>query len=148
MMKLQLPTDTKLKQMHWLKQLARSWKTITVPSPTLGTRSIQWFWLSQLCTFILQCKLNFQDHKALFEDNTNKVNYVLSFLKGTALDCFESTILDPIEPIWLLVFNLFFEELKANLETMIQLAKQKLNLKDFTCTKAIKLWSTSSNSSS
>src|SRR5882724_7570918 len=42
----------------------------------------------KLRTFILQCKLNFQDRKDLFEDDTDKVNYVLSFLKGTALDCF------------------------------------------------------------
>src|SRR5882724_2223159 len=55
----------------------------------------------KLCTFLLQCKLNFQDRKDLFEDDTNKVKYVLSFLKGTALDCFESAILDPIEPQWL-----------------------------------------------
>src|SRR5882724_3553644 len=71
----------------------------------------------KLCTFILQCKLNFQDRKDLFEDDTNKVNYVLSFLKGTALDCFESAILDPIKSAWLLDFDLFLEELKANFGT-------------------------------
>ena len=65
----------------------------------------------------LQCKLNFQDHKDLFEDDTNKVNYVLSFLKGTALDCFESAILDPVKPPWLLDFDLFLEELEANFRT-------------------------------
>ena len=42
------------------------------------------------------------------------VNYVFSFLKGTALDCFESAILDPIEPPWLSDFDLFLEELEAN----------------------------------
>src|SRR5882724_10535963 len=68
----------------------------------------------KLCTFILQCKLNFQDRKGLFEDNTDKVNYVLSFLKGTALDCFKSAILDPIKPQWLLDFDLFIKELKEN----------------------------------
>src|SRR5882724_9684246 len=52
----------------------------------------------KLCTFILQCKLNFRDHKDLFEGDTNKVNYVLSFLKGTALDFFESAILDQLNP--------------------------------------------------
>src|SRR5882724_3261679 len=71
----------------------------------------------KLCTFILQCKLNFRDCKDLFEDDTDKVNYVLSFLKGTALDCFESAILDPIEPPWLSDFDLFLEELKANFRT-------------------------------
>src|SRR5882724_3632007 len=71
----------------------------------------------KLRTFILQCKLNFRDRKDAFEDDSDKVNYVLSYLKGTALDCFESAILDPIEPLWLLDFDLFIEELKANFRT-------------------------------
>ena len=53
----------------------------------------------------------------MFEDNTGKVNYVLSYLKGTALDCFESAILDPIKTQWLLDFDLFIEELEANFRT-------------------------------
>ena len=53
----------------------------------------------------------------MFEDDTEKVNYVLSYLKGIALDCFESAILDPIEPQWLSDFNLFIEELEANFGT-------------------------------
>jgi len=53
----------------------------------------------------------------MFEDDTEKVNYVLSYLKGTALDCFESAVLDPIEPQWLSVFDLFVEELEANFRT-------------------------------
>ena len=42
----------------------------------------------KLRTFILQCKLNFWDCPDLFKDDKYKVNYVLSYLKGTALDCF------------------------------------------------------------
>ena len=53
----------------------------------------------------------------MFEDNTEKVNYVLSYLKGTALDCFESAILDPLEPLWLLDFDLLVKELEANFRT-------------------------------
>src|SRR5882724_4495922 len=71
----------------------------------------------KLRTFILQCKLNFQDHKDMFEDDTKKVNYVLSYLQGTALDCFEYAILDPVKPQWLLDFDLFIEELEANFGT-------------------------------
>ena len=71
----------------------------------------------KLHTFNLQCKLKFQDCKDMFEDNTNKVNYILSYLKGIALDCFKSAVLDPIKPQWLLDFNLFIEELKANFGT-------------------------------
>ena len=74
----------------------------------------------------------------MFEDNTIKVNYVLSFLKGTALDCFESAILDPIEPQWLLDFNLFIEELEANFGTYNPVVKQKPNSKDFGCMTVIR----------
>jgi len=81
------------------------------PDPFDGSNS------RKLRTFILQCKLNFRDRKDLFKDDTGKVNYVLSFLKGTALDCFESAVLDPVEPPWLLDFNLFLEELEANFGT-------------------------------
>jgi len=76
------------------------------------------------------------------------VNFVLSYLKGAALDCFKSAILDPIKPLWLWDFNLFIDELGANFRTYDQLANQKPNSKDFTCTKAIRLQSTSSKSGS
>src|SRR6266481_809782 len=66
----------------------------------------------KLRTFILQCKLNFRDRSDLFQDEMTKVNYMLSYLKGMALDCFDPTILS---------------------------AKQKLNLRDFTCRKTTKL---------
>src|SRR5882724_35885 len=82
----------------------------------------------KLRTFILQCKLNFQDRKDLFEDDTNKVNYILSFLKGTALDCFESAILDPVEPAWLSDFNLFLEELEANFGTYTPVSEAEAEL--------------------
>src|SRR5882724_9764053 len=53
----------------------------------------------------------------MFEDDTDKVNYVLSYLKGTALYHFESAILDPIKPQWLSDFDLFMDEIKANFRT-------------------------------
>jgi len=68
----------------------------------------------KLHTFILQCKLNFRDRKDLFEDETAKVNYALSYLKGIALDCFEPALLDPNPPVWLSDFDLFVEELESN----------------------------------
>jgi len=55
----------------------------------------------KLRTFILQCKLNFRDRPDQFEDDTTKVNYILSHLKGSALDCFESALFDLIEHLWL-----------------------------------------------
>src|SRR5882724_12026130 len=64
----------------------------------------------------------------MFEDNTDKVNYVLSYLKDTALDCFESAILDPIEPLWLSDFNLFVEELEANFRTYNPVGEEEAEL--------------------
>jgi len=94
-----------------LKSNSNSKAKLREPDPFNGSDS------RKLRTFILQCKLNFRDRKDLFEDDTDKVNYVLSFLKGTALDCFESAILDPVEPAWLSDFDLFLEELEANFGT-------------------------------
>ena len=63
------------------------------------------------------------------QDDTNKVNYVLSYLKGTALDCFESAVLDPIKPQWLLDFDLFVKELKANFRTYNPVGEAEAKLK-------------------
>jgi len=93
------------------------------PDPFNGSNS------HKLCTFILQCKLNFQDHKDIFEDDTDKVNYVLAFLKGTALDCFEPTILDSVKPLWLSDFDLFVKELEANFRTYDPVGEAEAELK-------------------
>ena len=82
----------------------------------------------KLCTFHLQCKLNFQDGKDLFQDETTKVNHVLSYLKGSALDCFKPGLLDPIEPTWCSDFNLFSEELEANFSTFDPIGEAKAEL--------------------
>ena len=71
----------------------------------------------KLCTFIFQCKLNFRDHKDLFNNEETKVNYTLSYLKEIALDCFKPTLLDLHNPVWLSNFNLFVTELKNNFRT-------------------------------
>src|SRR5882724_10189255 len=81
------------------------------PDPFDGSES------KKLRTFILQCKLNFRDHSDMFNSNTAKVNYMLSFLKGSALDCFKPALLDPNEPIWLSDLTLFIEELETNFGT-------------------------------
>src|SRR5882724_8756230 len=94
-----------------LKTNSSSKAKLREPDPFDGSDS------RKLLTFILQSILNFRDLKDLFEDDTDKVNYVLSFLKGTALDCFKSAILDPVEPAWLSDFDLFLEELEANFGT-------------------------------
>ena len=83
----------------------------------------------KLFTFLLQCKLNFRDRKDLFQDETTKVNYVLSYLKGSALDCFEPGLLDPIEPAWCSDFNLFSDELEANFGTFDPVWEAEAELK-------------------
>ena len=82
----------------------------------------------KLRTFLLQCKLNFRDRKDLFKDETTKVNYVLSYLKGSALDCFEPGLLDPIEPAWCSDFDLFSEELEANFGTFDPIGEAEAEL--------------------
>ena len=71
----------------------------------------------KLHTFLLQCKLNFCDRRDHFQDDSTKVSYVLSFLKGMALECFEPRLLVDDEPAWLSDFGLFVQELESNFGT-------------------------------
>src|SRR5882724_2313819 len=63
------------------------------------------------------------------EDEENKVNHTLTYLKGIALDCLEPTLLDPIDPVWLSDFKLFIEELKTKFGTFNPKGKTKAELK-------------------
>jgi len=60
--------------------------------------------------------------------NNARDNHVLSYLKGTALYCFESAILHHIKPLWLSDFDLFFEELEANFRTYDLVGKAEAEL--------------------
>ena len=71
----------------------------------------------KLQTFLLQCKLNFCNRQDHFQDDSVKVSYVLSFLKGTVLECFEPRLLADNEPAWLSNFGLFVQELESNFGT-------------------------------
>src|SRR5882724_7206589 len=53
----------------------------------------------------------------MFKSDTAKVNYILSYPKGSAFDCFEPALLNPNEPIWLSDLTLFIKELEANFGT-------------------------------
>jgi len=64
----------------------------------------------------------------MFKSDTAKVNYMLSYLKGSALDCFEPALLNPNEPIWLSDLTLFIEELKANFGTYDPIGKAEAEL--------------------
>src|SRR6266581_2623906 len=47
----------------------------------------------KLCTFFVQCELNFQDCPHAFATDAMKVVFTLSYLKGVALDWFEPDLL-------------------------------------------------------
>ena len=84
--------------------------------------------LKKLRTFLLHCKLNFRDCPDLFPNRTAKVNYVLSYLKGSALECFKPGLLDPTAPAWASDFDLFVAELEANFGTYDPIGKAEAKL--------------------
>jgi hypothetical protein len=80
--------------------------------------------------FIIQCKLNFRAKPESFRDDSAKVNYVLSFLKGMALDYFEPFLVDDPgnEPKWLMNFEFFTEELYIYFGPYNQQAEAEIEL--------------------
>ncbi|KAG6328769.1 hypothetical protein ID866_10320 [Astraeus odoratus] len=52
----------------------------------------------KLCTFLVQCKLNFQDCPSAFKKDCTKVVFVQSYLKGMALEWFELDLLSSGNP--------------------------------------------------
>ena len=57
-----------------------------------------------------------------------KVNYVFSYLKGSALDCFEPGLLASVMPAWASNFNVFVVELEANFRTYDPIGKAEAEL--------------------
>ena len=84
----------------------------------------------KLHTFLLQCKLNFRDCKDLFQDETTKVNYVLSYLKGSALYCFEARLWIPSSQHGALTLTFLVKNWKPTSALSTPLGKLKQNLKD------------------
>ena len=82
----------------------------------------------KLCTFLLQCKLNFHDRQDHFQDDSVKVSDVHPFLKGTALECFKPRLLADDEPAWLSDFRLFVQELESNFSTYDPIGEAKAEL--------------------
>src|SRR6266481_4028657 len=67
----------------------------------------------QLCTFLLQCSLNFKECADTFTADEVKVTYTLSFLMGSAMDCFEPYLHDANNPPpWVSSYDLFHKELE------------------------------------
>src|ERR1700731_25254 len=69
----------------------------------------------KLRSFLVQCELNFRDRPKNFPQDSDRVNFAVSFLKGTALEWFEPAILGELaEEDWLEDWDLFLQELKTN----------------------------------
>src|SRR6266581_2268729 len=71
----------------------------------------------KLRTFFVQCKLNFQDRPCTFATDTAKVVFVLSYLKGAALDWFEPDLLHGPQAHhspWMDDYSEFVFELECN----------------------------------
>jgi Domain of unknown function (DUF4939) len=86
--------------------------------------------LKKLQGFLLQCKLNFRAKPESFRDDSAKINYILSLLKGTALDYFEPFLVEDLanEPGWLTNFEYFTKELYIYFGLYDQQAKAKIEL--------------------
>jgi hypothetical protein len=74
--------------------------------------------------------LNFQAKPESFPDDAAKVNYVFSFLKGTALNYFEPLLTNDLanEPSWLTDFDYFTMELYIYFGPYDQEAKAEVEL--------------------
>ena len=69
----------------------------------------------KLRTFLALCQLNFRSNSVAFPDDSAKVNYALSYLKGTALEWFEPAITDfDKEEPWMTEWDEFVRQLKVN----------------------------------
>jgi hypothetical protein len=69
----------------------------------------------KLQQFLVLLKLNFESRPRAFSDDARRVNYALSYLRGSALEWFEPDILGPARNApWLTNFDEFEADLRAN----------------------------------
>ena len=72
----------------------------------------------KLCTFLMLCELNFQNHPKSFATDWAKVTYVQSYLRGMAFESFKPDLLNVsnpnARPIWMDNYHQFISELKSN----------------------------------
>src|SRR5438445_10224322 len=71
----------------------------------------------KLCTFLIQCELNFQDQPHAFQLNQAKVTFAQSYLKGMALKWFKPDLLGvdnpDAHPLWMDSWQEFVLELQT-----------------------------------
>jgi hypothetical protein len=71
----------------------------------------------KLRAFLMQLEFTFNDRPTVFQEGRTKVNYALSYLKGTALEWFEPGLAlrgGFAEPGWLTSWIVFVNELRTN----------------------------------
>src|ERR1700726_3792668 len=68
----------------------------------------------KLKSFLVQCQLNFLGHPWAFRSDSHKINYVLSYLRGFALEWFKPMMLDGEDHPVLLNYKLFTTQLTEN----------------------------------
>ena len=68
----------------------------------------------KLQPFLTQCFLDFWDRPDAFADDSAKVTYTLSYLKGTALDWFEPSLTSRNDVPWLSDYSKFVSELRIH----------------------------------
>ena len=68
----------------------------------------------KLQAFLVQCQLNFNSKPWAFWTDASKVNYMISYLKGTALDWFEPGLMSDDPPDWISNYSEFTSKLKQN----------------------------------
>ncbi|KAG6328185.1 hypothetical protein ID866_10904 [Astraeus odoratus] len=98
--------------------------------------------LKKLCTFLVQCKLNFQDCPCIFCLNHSKVMFAQSYLKGMELEWFKLDLLSSSNledcPLWMDDWKEFIIELQSmfspyNLVTDVKNQLDHLQMKDGQC---------------
>ena len=92
----------------------------------------------KLCTFFVQCELNFQDQPKAFRTDQAKVTFAQSYLKGMALKWFEPDLFgmdDPDTcPLWMTSWHEFIIKLQTTFSPHDPIADAKHQL-DHLCMK-------------
>ncbi|KAF8624270.1 hypothetical protein AX17_007176, partial [Amanita inopinata Kibby_2008] len=74
---------------HGLKHLRPSSVKIHMPDTFDGASP------QKLHEFLVSCNLVFHDRPNAFEDDSCRIRFIISYLKGAALDWFEPALMDP-----------------------------------------------------
>ena len=71
--------------------------------------------LRKLQDFLISCSLHFRDRSHVFSSDEKKILFVLSYLKGAAINWFEPGLMDLTNSAhWMWDFPAFINELESN----------------------------------